>query len=122
VTQTNFVKLTVLVSEQLTRWKARSQAQQVAKNLIRIMARDAQQEIARLSAPADQSEVIPMPRALLQGLVDAWNKEDNSPQGSPDHCHTEPGIWDSDWADGRAGQPCTECALYDQARALLEGK
>jgi hypothetical protein len=57
---------------------------------------------------------------VLAGLVaiaDAKGKR----HGSPNHCHSRPGIWDDDnIRSGLAGKPCAECAMYDRARALLQ--
>lgn len=57
---------------------------------------------------------------VLSGLVaiaDAKGKR----QGSPNHCHSRPGIWDGDnIRNGLAGKPCAECAIYDRARDLLQ--
>jgi hypothetical protein len=55
---------------------------------------------------------------LLAGLVELWNRKSGGRAGSPNHGHNVPGIWDSD--NGvLAGKPCAECALYDQARAIV---
>ena len=57
-------------------------------------------------------------REVIAGLVAIAEKKGKR-QGSPNHCHQRPGIWDDDNGD-LAGKPCSECAIYDRARALLQ--
>lgn len=65
------------------------------------------------SVPEGWREVM----AGLVGIAEAKGKK----QGSPNHSHSRPGIWDDDnIRNGLAGKPCAECALYDRARALLK--
>lgn len=57
-------------------------------------------------------------RDVLIGLIAIAEKKGKR-QGSPNHCHAIPGIWDSD--NGvLAGKPCAECAMYDRARAMVQ--
>lgn len=56
---------------------------------------------------------------VIAGLVAIAEKKGKR-QGSPNHCHSRPGIWDEDnIRTGLAGKPCAECAMYDRARSLL---
>lgn len=63
----------------------------------------------------EPGDFVMIRRATLEGLI---GSDDYHTQGSPNHSHRKPGIWDSDNAD-KAGKPCAECALFDEARALL---
>lgn len=56
----------------------------------------------------------------MAGLV-AITEKKGKKQGSPNHSHSRPGIWDDDnIRNGLAGKPCAECEMYDRARALLQ--
>lgn len=66
---------------------------------------------------------VPVERELLAGLVEIADQKmlrfyGTVRQGSPNHRHSIPGVWDSDNGD-LAGKPCAECAIYDKARAIL---
>ena len=58
-------------------------------------------------------------REVMAGLVAIAEKKGKK-QGSPNHCHQRPGIWDDDNGPVLSGKPCAECAMYDKARALLQ--
>lgn len=58
-------------------------------------------------------------REVMAGLIAIAEKKGKK-QGSPNHCHQRPGIWDDDNGPVLSGKPCTECAMYDKARALLQ--
>lgn len=68
---------------------------------------------------ASSMDSVPIPKKLLEDLVQLWSIRGNRPFGSPNHCHDVRGIWDSDNGD-LAGKPCAECAIYDAARQLLQ--
>ena len=56
---------------------------------------------------------------VLTGLVNIADAKGTA-QGSPNHRHSKPGIWDPDNRPELRGKPCAECAVYDRARALLQ--
>ena len=98
---------------------------------IRYWSRDKEHLMATLAVndfPFVEYYALPKPapatvpeewREVLIGLVAIAEKKGKR-QGSPNHCHARPGIWDDD--NGvLAGKPCAECAVYDKARALLNG-
>jgi hypothetical protein len=58
-------------------------------------------------------------REVLSGLVAIAEKKGKK-QGSPNHFHKRPGIWDDDNGPVLSGNPCAECAMYDKARAMLQ--
>lgn len=58
-------------------------------------------------------------REVLSGLLAIAEKKGKK-QGSPNHSHLRPGIWDDDNGPVLSGKPCAECAMYDKARALLQ--
>lgn len=49
---------------------------------------------------------------VLAKLVVIWDKHENG-TGAPDHGHNVAGKWDTD------GSVCEECAVHEEARALL---
>ena len=54
--------------------------------------------------------------AILVELVDQMSEHNSGPY-APGHCHTVPGIWDSD--NGiLAGQPCALCAIWRKAETM----
>lgn len=61
----------------------------------------------------------------LEGMIvrlnQSWDGKRKKEQGSPNHGHEIPGIWDRD-NGAKAGKPCAECALYDEARAIARGE
>lgn len=62
-------------------------------------------------------EIVSIEKKLLIDLVELW-KRDGCKQGSPNHGHEIPGIWDRDnWE--LAGKPCAECAIYDEVRRIV---
>lgn len=57
-------------------------------------------------------------RDLCARLIEIADRDCDNKQGSPNHAHERPGIWDSD--NGKlANKPCAECELYDHARRML---
>lgn len=73
----------------------------------------AQQAATAPIVPEEWREVM----AGLVGIAEAKGKK----QGSPNHSHSRPGIWDDDnIRNGLAGKRCAECEMYDRARALLQ--
>lgn len=58
-------------------------------------------------------------REVMAGLIAIAGKKGKK-QGSPNHYHKRPGIWDDDNGQVLSGKPCAECAMYDKARALLQ--
>lgn len=57
-------------------------------------------------------------RELCAALVNLAEKKSRKSQGSPNHAHRIPGVWDDDNGE-LAGKQCAECAVYDRARAML---
>lgn len=55
---------------------------------------------------------------LLAKLIADMDEGHRRQIGSPHHAHSIAGIWDSD--NGvRAGKPCEQCAMWNEARALV---
>lgn len=73
-----------------------------------------------VTGPAVAAPSVPEEwREVLSGLLAIAEKKGKK-QGSPNHGHLRPGIWDDDNGPVLSGKPCAECAMYDKARALLQ--
>ena len=56
-------------------------------------------------------------RELLEAVM-RENPDDDNDGNAPGHCHSIPGIWDSDNGD-KAGKQCVWCLVWGKARAAI---
>ncbi len=66
----------------------------------------------RAAAPAAEAAEL---RGLLTELVGQMMGDDDGAGNAHCHCHSTPGIWDSDNPPDKAGTPCAWCALWAKA-------
>lgn len=102
------------VTAERDQWK---EAAQTAAFTVSVLT----EELSKLreQKPAAAPAVPEEWRELLAGLLAIAEKKGKK-QGSPNHSHLRPGIWDDDNGPALSGKPCAECAMYDKARALLQ--